>query len=90
MHTDKVLLYRKNEQGHFTSNDWINFRKYTATFYEDHALRMWKQILPKNLLYKQPHLINAAHTREDFYKQLHFMAAMFKVGKHEFIIRHPQ
>ena len=40
-------------------------------------------------MYKKPHLVNAAYTREDFHRNLFFMAANFKVGKHEYIVRAP-
>lgn len=60
-----------------------------ATFFEQHTPQNWKETLQKTLLYKQPHLVHASDTRVDFYKTLWMMASMFKVGKHEFIIREP-
>ena len=50
----------------------------------------WKHILPKHLQYKKPHLVFATDTRPDFYRNLFYAAAMFKVGKHEFIVREPK
>ena len=47
-------------------------------------------MLTKFLLYKKPHLVNAAHTREDYYHKLHVMFAMFKVGRHDFLVRAPK
>ena len=46
--------------------------------------------LAKHLLYKKPHVVFGANTRKDFYKSLFMLAAMFKVGKHEFIVRYPK
>lgn len=50
----------------------------------------WKVILQKTLLYKKPHLVFGSDTRDDFYRNLFMMATMFKVGKHEFIVRAPK
>ena len=41
-------------------------------------------------MYKKPHLIYGAETRDDFYKNLHMMFAMFRVGKHDYIVRTPE
>ena len=46
--------------------------------------------MAKHLLYKKPHVVYGANTRKDFYKSLFMFATMFKVGKHEFIVRYPK
>ena len=86
---DKVLPYRKSDTSNFTKDDWFNHKKYTKKFYEEDIPINWKEILQKQLLFKKPHLINAVNTRADYYRSLFFMASMFKVGRHEFIIRAP-
>ena len=90
MHTDVILPNRKTTTASFAQNDWVNFRNYTRDYYEnEHVPLSWKQILQKHLLYKKPHLVFGADTREDFYKQLFMVAANFKVGKHEYLVRWP-
>ena len=90
MHFDKVLPYRKSERSQFDADDELNFKRYTAAYFETGAPFKWKGILQKHLLYKKPHLIHAADTRDDFYKNLFMMAAFFRVGRHEFIVRSPE
>jgi len=90
MHFDKVLTYRKNDPISFEEDEEEIYRRYTCQFYEEgHAPESWKNVLQKTLLYKKPHLINAADTREDFYHTLFMHPAMFRVGRHDFVIRAP-
>lgn len=90
MHFDKVLPYRKSELHEFDEKDHANYGKYVCNFFETWAPDSWKQVLQKRLLYKKPHLVNAIDTRSDFYHSLFLIAAMFRVGKHEFIVREPR
>ena len=64
-----------------------NFKKYVREFFEYEIDLNWKEVLERYLPYKKPHMVFAANTREDFYKNLFVFASMFKVGNHEFIIR---
>ena len=86
---ENVLDHTKDQTYKFEDDDWPTFRRYSSIFYEEHAKLHWKQIIQKHLMYKKPHLVNAAYTREDFHRNLFFMAANFKVGKHEYIVRAP-
>lgn len=45
MQQDKVLPYRKNDTAMFSQKDWLNYRKYTAKYYEHHVPQNWKQVL---------------------------------------------
>ena len=87
---EKVLGYRRSDPEQFTETDWFNYNQYIGHFYERFAPYNWKQTIQRNLNYKKPHLIHATDTRPDFYKKLFMMAAMFTVGRHDFIVRAPQ
>ena len=63
------------------------YYKYVVEFFEENIELNWKEVFEKYLPYKKPHIIFGANTRPDFYKKLFVFASMFKVGKHEFIIR---
>ena len=90
MHFDKVLPYRKSDPDQFTEQEMLHYKSYICELFENYAPESWKQMLTKFLLYKKPHLVNAVHTREDYYHKLHVMFAMFKVGRHEFLVRAPK
>ena len=90
MQFDKVLSYRKSEFKNLTQSDFFNWKRYQAMFYEQHVSQDWKQVIKTDLLYKRPHMVNGGNTRPDFYKSLFIVASMFKVEKHEFIIRAPE
>lgn len=90
MHYERALNYRKNQLEDFTETDWFAYKRYIGDFYERFIPLSWKQVMERNLIYKKPHLVHAADTRPDFYKKLFLKAAMFKVGKHDFIVRAPQ
>ena len=90
MQFDRVLSYRKSDLEEFDNRDHLNYRKYMCSFYETWAPNSWKQVLQKRLSYKKPHLVNAVDTRSDFCHSLFLMAAMFRVGRHEFVVREPR
>jgi len=77
MQYDKVLSYRRGDRDQFTQTDWLNYKRYSALFYERDVALGWKQVVKSHLLYKKPHMVFAADTRPDFYKSLFVMAAMF-------------
>ena len=89
MHFDKVLPYKKADPATFDEEEQVAYRNYTREFYENFAPDSWKSVLQKTLLYKKPHLVNALDTRDDFYHKLFMHPTMFKVGRHDFVIRAP-
>jgi hypothetical protein len=90
MHLDSVLPFRKTSTDMMNPTELCTYKKYICDFYEDNAPNNWKHVLPKHLLYKKPHLVFGTGTRPDFCRKLFYAAAMFKVGKHEFIVRAPK
>ena len=83
------MSYGQNTYGELTMRQKEFFKKYVVDFYEHEIELNWKEVFERNLPYKKPHLVYAANTRPDFYKNLFVFASMFKVGKHEFIVRSP-
>ena len=86
----KVIPQRKSKVESFEERDWLHFRRFKCEFYEKFAPDSWKHILKKSLLYKKPHLVNAVNTRPDFYHSLFMVPAMFRVGRHEYVVRLPK
>lgn len=90
MQQAKVISNRRTHVDDFDEKDWLNFRQYKCEHFETHTVDSWKQILQRSLLYKKPHLVNAVDTRKDFYHSLFMIPAMFRVGRHEYVIRSPK
>ena len=82
--------YTAADMDKFSANQHRAFLKFTARYFERELALNWKEVLKEKLLYKKPHLVFAAETRPDFYRQLFVLFSMMKTGKHDFVIRTPK
>ena len=83
------MSYGQNTFEELTTRQRDFYKKYVVEYFESEIELNWKEVFERYLPYKKPNLVFGANTRKDFYKNLFVFAGMFKVGKHEFIVRSP-